>query len=205
MTKKIRRVPICRPEKFIYLTQKQMDALRKQQYVIQDCCCAVLGLSIPFRECVFDHRHRKKGEPLGGVEGLGLLRGVISKKVNTFEGKVKRWYIRAGLKDQIPLPELLRRLADYIETPPIEQIYVHPNEKPKPKKLSKLDYNRVCKFWFLMNPRKRTLPKYPKSGKSSSLWEEWIFSAGEWNRLLQQNKLNFEQKDLIKKAMEMIK
>ena len=26
------------------------------------------------------------------------------------------------------------------------------------------DYKRICKFYFVMFPRKRILPKYPKSG-----------------------------------------
>ena len=192
-------------EKFIYLTARELNKLRKRQYEKQGFCCAVSGLPYELNECVVDHKHKLKSEEIGGPDRLGLCRGVIGKNINTFEGKIVRMYIRFGLREDIELPTLLRRLADYLENPPLEPKYVHPKERPKRKILNKMEYKRVCKYWFLMYPLNRVLPKYPGDKVETPKWKENIRKANEWRRLDIQKKLNEDQRKKISKAMELIK
>jgi hypothetical protein len=188
----------------ILLTQAKLDELRKKQYKKQNGKCAITGLPYDYKDCVFDHKHKRKTDPLGGPEGLGLLRGVIGKNVNTFEGRIYKNFKRYGLSEDIELPDLLRRIADYLENPPMPQIYVHPKERPKRIKLSKLDYWVICRFWFLEHPRKRTLPKYPKDGIQTERWNDMIFKAYEWRKLYRQKKLDKQQIELVEKGKALL-
>jgi hypothetical protein len=86
-------------------------------------------------------------------------------QANSFEGKVAKIYKRYGLHKMIPLPELLRNLADYIENPPCPPMYIHPSERMPVKKLGKRDYNQIIKFYKHKYPNRRYIPNYPKSGK----------------------------------------
>jgi hypothetical protein len=191
-------------DNLVYLTKEQLGELRKKQYKRQGNKCAITGLPYDIKDCVFDHRHKLKSEMLGGPKGLGLLRGVIGRNVNTLEGKIQRVYKRYGLSEDISLPDLLRRIADYIENPPIEQIYVHPNEKPKRKKLSKPDYKRVCKYYFCIYPKRKKLPKYPGDSIETPKWADWIDKANGWNNITRKN-LSAKQKKDITRAMELMK
>lgn len=159
-------------DKLIMLTHKQFKQLRRKQYIKQGGKCAILGKKVNINDCVFDHKHKLKSEPLGGPEGLGCLRGVVQNNVNVFEGKLWKLWKRFGLSKTIDLPTLLRKCANYIENPPIDLIYVHPNERPKRKKLKLPDYYRICKYWFVLFPKRRVLPKYPKNGIKTIKWKE---------------------------------
>ena len=75
-------------------------------------------------------------------------------------------YKRYGLYKYIELPDLLRNLANYLEEPPLVHLkYVHPNELPKTKKVSKREFNKLCKYYFKIYPNKTKKPNWPKSGK----------------------------------------
>jgi len=150
--------------KLIQLTWAELKKLRKVQWLKQNKVCPILQQEIEYNKAVFDHKHKKKNEE-AGIYGKGLLRGVLHNQANVFEGKVARLYIRYGLHKFISLVDLLRNTADYIEHPPMRPEYIHPNERPKPKKLGKRDYNKICKYYFEMYPKRRKLPEYPKSGK----------------------------------------
>ena len=153
------------------LNQKEFKELRYKQWIKQGKCCPILKQRILYRKAVFDHKHKTKKEKLG-EDGKGLLRGVLHFQANIMEGKIAKVYKRYGLHKYIPLPELLRNIATYIESPPMKQGYVHPSERPKSRKLGKREYNRICKFYFKVFPRRRKLPEYPKSGKMSKMLEE---------------------------------
>ena len=140
-------------------------------------------MSIAYSEAVFDHKHKTKKEKLG-EDGKGLLRGVLHFQANVFEGKVARLYIRCGLHKLIPLPDLLRNTADYIEHPPMKPEYIHPNERPKPKKLTKTEFKRICKHYFEMYPKRKKLPEYPKSGKLTKKFKRML---DEVNKLKEKN------------------
>lgn len=193
-------------EKLKMINHRQLGELRKVQYKKQGGVCAISGLPYDLKDTVVDHKHKLKSEPLGGPDGLGLVRGVIGKNINTFEGKCYRLWIRFGLREDISLPDLLRRMADYIEKPPMNgEKIVHPKERPKRPRLKIPDYKLVCKYWFCIYPRKRTLPKYPGDSVKTPKWKEHIHVAKEWRRMDRQNKLSKKQRSKIKKAMELRK
>ena len=191
-------------QKLIPLTQSELTKIRKKQYQKQKGICGILKIPIKESECVIDHKHKLKSEECGGPDGLGCLRGVVHRNANTFEGKVVKLYKRYGLSKQIDLSSLLRNVADYIEKPLMEPKYIHPNEREKRKKLNKTDYKRICKFYFVMFPRKRILPKYPKSGLINNTIEGLLSGANILNcRKLKD--FTIKEKELIKKAQIMIK
>jgi len=164
------------------ITQKEFKELRYKQWCKQGKFCPILQQRIEYKDAVFDHCHRTKKEILG-EEGKGCLRGVIHFQVNSFEGKVTNSFKRYGLhKFNISLPEMLRNLAAYIENPPMKPEYIHPKERPKPKKLGKRDFNRIIKYYFQMFPRKRKLPIYPKSGRTNKRFEEMLKIANKLHR-----------------------
>lgn len=73
-------------------------------------------LKVPFKEAkCLDHDHETQ-----------KIRGVLGRNSNAFEGKVFNAYVRCmrWLTD-IPLPELLRNLADYLETD-VKHLPYHP-------------------------------------------------------------------------------
>ena len=151
--------------KFKEITHAEFIKLRKEQWLAQDKFCPILRQQIAYEDAVFDHKHKNKSEPVG-EDGKGLLRGVLHFQANSWEGKCANSFKRYGMhKLGISLSEALRNLADYIDNPPLREKIVHPNERPKAKKLLKRDYKRICKYYFEMFPTRRKLPVYPKSGK----------------------------------------
>ena len=164
---------------FKQITHSQMKELRFKQLLKQGCICPILKQVIEFEDSVLDHKHKRKDEPIG-ENGKGLLRGVLHFQANSWEGKVTNAFKRYGLhKFGISLPDALRNLAKYIESPPMPPIYIHPDEKEKAKKLGKRDYNLICKYYFQIYPRRKKLPEYPKSGKTNKMFEELLEKAKE--------------------------
>lgn len=164
---------------FKQITWKQLKELRKKQWILQERKCAVLNKEIDYKDATMDHKHLKKGEKIG-KNGAGLLRGVLDFRVNAFEGKVLSWYKRRGLHKLIDLPSLLRNLAKFLENPPMKPVYIHPSENKKPKKLGKRDYNKLCKYYFKIYPKKKRLPKYPRSGKMTKTFEKYMKDLEEF-------------------------
>ena len=162
--------------KMLQLKQKDLREYRNQQWLLQKKKCAVTGLPLAFEKSVVDHCHKRKNEPIG-VDGKGMVRGVIHFKVNSLEGKIANAYKRYGLSEIMPLPELLRCLADYIENPPVQNV-IHPSSIPKVKKKkpSKRDIKRVLKFWKEMYP-KRKVPTAPTT--LTKQWQEYIDKSKE--------------------------
>lgn len=173
---------VCYKMELKEITQKEFKELRYEQWRKQWCECPILKQKILYKDAVFDHKHKTKLEKLG-ENGKGCLRGVIHFQANSFEGKVTNSFKRYGLhKFNIPLPEMLRNLADYVENPPMKPEYIHPKERPKAKKLGKRDFNRIIKYYFQMFPRKRKLPIYPKSGKMNKKFEKMLETANKLHR-----------------------
>lgn len=146
------------------LTNTELADLRKQQWENQDRKCAILHQHIPLDEAVLDHKHKLKREP-AGPDGKGLLRGVLHRHANILEGKIFRIYRQYHLDEIIPLPKLLRNIANYIENPPMPPLYIHPSEAPTRRVIGKRLYNKICKYYFKRYPRRKILPDYPKKGK----------------------------------------
>jgi len=162
------------------ITYKELKELRYEQWKQQWCLCPILKQKIDYKNAAFDHKHKTKTEKIG-KDGKGLLRGVVHFQANIMEGKIVRIYKRYGLNKFIPLPELLRNIADYIENPPMQPEYIHPNEREF-KKLSKRDFNKICKYYFQMYPKRRKLPVYPKSGKMNKEFEIMLKKANQLHR-----------------------
>ena len=142
----------------IQVQHKNLKKLRFKLYNKQNGICPLLKLKIPFKDAVVDHKHKTANE-LIGVKGAGLIRGVIHKSANALEGKILNNFKRLGLPKYIDLPAFLRNLADYLEQEPLPLI--HPNEKPKPKHLKKISYNKLRKAYT----GTAKFPDYPKSKK----------------------------------------
>jgi hypothetical protein len=163
---------------YVQLKHSEIKELRERLHKEQGEICPILGIKVGYDEIALDHLHKLLAE-VAGPDGKGLIRGSISKIANTFEGKVSNAYRRYGLSKFIDLPTLLRNLADFLENPPCEQIYIHPSEAKKREKLMKRDFNRVKKYYFQMYPRKRKLPKWPKSGILSEEMRKMILEAND--------------------------
>ena len=147
------------------LTNTELADLRKQQWENQDRKCAILKQHISLNEAVLDHKHKLKRE-LVGPDGKGLLRGVLHRHANILEGKIFRIYRQYHLDEIIPLPKLLRNIANYIEYPPMPPVYIHPSEEVSARQvIGKRLYNKICKHYFKRYPRRKTLPKSPKKGR----------------------------------------
>lgn len=161
------------PKKLIYLTGPEAKALRKELYKKQRGICPILNRPMKFKDCVLDHKHKKKKQK-AGPNGRGLVRGVIHNQANSLEGIIAKKFKRQGVHKYTTLPDYLRRLADYLEKPTLPPIYVHPDERPKPKKLTKTEYKRIKKYYFEIYPRRRKFPKYPYKGKMSKKWAKLL-------------------------------
>lgn len=164
--------------KFKEITHSEFMELKFKQWNKQKRICPILKQEITYDRAVFDHKHKIKSEKIG-ENGKGLLRGVIHNQANVIEGKIVKLYKRYGLHKFILLPELLRNIADYIENPPMKPEYVHPSERPKPKKLGKRDFNRICKYYFQMYPKRKMILMYPKSGKMSKELSQMLEKANK--------------------------
>jgi len=159
-----------------------LKELRYKQWLKQNKTCPILKQKIEYKDAVADHKHKTKAEKLG-EDGKGLLRGVLHFQANSWEGKVTNAFKRYGLhKFDISLPQALINLAAYIENPPMKPEWIHPNCRPKAKKIGKRDFNLICKYYFEMFPKKRKLPMYPKSGKLTKKLEEDLKMASKLHK-----------------------
>lgn len=164
------------------ITHAKLKDLRFKQLLKQGCICPILKQEIQFKDSVFDHKRKRKDEPVG-KDGKGLLRGVIHRQANVIEGKIARLYKRYGLDKFIALPDLLRNIADYLENPPMkDQRIVHPDERTKPKRerLSKRKYQTICKYYFRAFPRRKKMFNYPKNGYLTKEAKETVDAFDKW-------------------------
>ncbi len=140
------------------LKQKDLKPLRIKLHKEQDNICPILKQEFDLSEMVVDHQHKYKKSDTNGVDGGGMVRGVIHNQANVLEGKISNAYRRYGLHKFISLPEYLRNLASYLEQENLS--YYHPTEAPKPKKLKKRSYIQLRKVYV----GRARFPDYPKSG-----------------------------------------
>jgi len=181
------------------LTSTELSKM-KNRYVNSNIICPILQITLDKDSAVVDHKHITKSDVKKrktGEDGKGLLRGVIHNQANVFIGKIEKGFARSGChKFDLSISDQLRNIADYIESPPLPQIYIHPNERIKIDKLTKTDYSRIIKYWFQMFPKARTVPAYPKNGirrekqkdgtikeiykaKKTPKWITWLNMANE--------------------------
>ena len=152
-----------RKKKLIQITQNEKTDFRIKWYKQQNGICPILKKKVSFDKVALDHKHKRKNDPVG-PNGDGLCRGVIQMQANALEGKIINNFKRLGLEKHIDICSFLRNLADYLEHPPIPQIYIHPDEEKKPLKIKKNWFNKLNKLYQKKYPKRKALV-YPKSEK----------------------------------------
>lgn len=164
-----------------YIQMKQSDILefKKKKYKELNGICPVLGIKLPLEQFVVDHAHGKSNKEIG-EDGSSLVRGILDRRVNSWEGKICNGFIRYGLhKEDIGIYNALRNLADYLEFSKTN--FIHPSEKPKERKVTKKCYNILVKKIKLSNlssKKKEKIPTYPKSGKLTVALEKLFEKHG---------------------------
>jgi len=168
---------------YIEMKQKDIRVLKEKLWLMNDKKCPVLGKDIPLEKMVLDHAHKRNAEAYSPTKGV--VREALDKRANAILGKVENALKRTGLgyEEDFDLPTFLRNAADYFERGAYvdEQgdMYVHPSEVPKEPKLSKSNYNKLCKLYEneLFVPKrkgqkKKAMPKYPASKKLTKALKE---------------------------------
>lgn len=155
----------------VQLKSSEVKDLRNKWLEEQGFKCPVLNRLIEPSEATLDHLHKLKTED-PDESGKGCCRGVLSFKANSWEGKVTNSFRRMGLhKENITLPEALRNLATYLEDNKLgEEIkYIHPNEKPPKRILTKRSHAELAKA-----ASNSKIPSYKKGILTKKLEELYI-------------------------------
>ncbi|MFA7287361.1 MAG: endonuclease domain-containing protein [Melioribacteraceae bacterium] len=156
-------------KELIQLKHSDLPILKKKMYEEQNGICPILKVKFPLESFVIDHMHGSKGKEIG-ENGSSCCRGAISAQSNSWEGKVTNSFIRYGLhKFGVDIWDVLRNLADYLEN--ARTNFIHPTERPKVPKFTKVSYNNLVKEIKKKN-RKEKIPDYPKSGKLTKKFGE---------------------------------
>jgi hypothetical protein len=142
------------------LKSSEVKQLRTEILEEQNGCCALCKEPITETTGIsLDHQHKKKSDPVG-PDGDGLIRGVLCRACNVWEGKIwnntQRYRQPESVKDRI---DMLKSLISYYEKGTYD--IIHPTEKPKDPTVSKRNYNKLKKAY----DGKKKFPEYPKSGK----------------------------------------
>lgn len=141
------------------LKHKHIKEVREWMLIEQAYKCPLCGYPIDPSDSALDHQHRTKLETIG-VDGAGLVRGVLHRNCNSVEGQMLGKFKRSGVKD-IKFSDFLRNLAEYYD----ETNYnlIHPNERKEPTKMGKRIFNRISVAYRMKYPKRKPL-EYPKSG-----------------------------------------
>lgn len=141
----------------IYLKTTDVKALREKLLEQQNSICPLCGRTISNDKAVLDHQHRqRKSDPIG-VNGDGMVRGVLCNNCNQIEGKIANALKRfQGITQKSDKIDFLYNLIKYYTH--YQTDYVHPSEKLPVQKISKRQYNKLVKVC------KTKVPDYPKSG-----------------------------------------
>ena len=135
-------VPEVPKRVLIQLKTKDVSEYRDKICKEQDGKCAICREELKENSgASLDHQHMTQKENCG-EDGAGLIRGVLCRDCNVFEGKIWNNSKRYGKFDT--LPQFLRCLADYLEKEPYP--YIHPSEAPKHQTVSKRQYNKLVKL-----------------------------------------------------------
>lgn len=147
------------------MQDKELKPFREAKVLELDHICPICKNKREKHEFVVDHKHKTKTET-NGVNGAGMIRGVICFKCNSAEGRMLSKFKRSGLHKDTDFADFLRTLADYLELETTNLI--HPTEKVKVKPLMKRPFNKIKKLHDIKYPRRKKL-EYPKSGKPTKM------------------------------------
>lgn len=168
---------------YIEMKQKDIKVLKEKIWLENGKKCPVLGREIPLEKMALDHAHKRNDEEYSPTKGV--IRTSLDWRANAILGKVENALKRTGLEfdEGFDLPTFLRNAADYFEAGAYVNedgdMFIHPNECPKPKKLSKKNYNKCKKLYnnevfvpVRKNQKKKPFPEFPSSGKPIKLLVE---------------------------------
>jgi len=149
-----------------YMSQNEIKNLKEKIWLKNNKRCPILQKEIPLDKMVLDHKHKLRSETPD--KELGACRESLEFRANAMAGKIENIYKRYGFhKEDLSLPEMLRNIADYLENGSYKDTYdnkdlyyIHPNEVPKRKKVSKRDMNLLIKWWSVLKPRAKKAPKF---------------------------------------------
>lgn len=153
------------------ISPKELKSLREELLQKQDHKCAICGVEL-YGDALnqhVDHQHCFKSEELG-VNGAGLIRGVLCRNCNALEGKIWNNAHRYGVTDcNDPVGsrvEFLKNLIEYYNNNYQHQENVlHPSEK-RIEKLEKRTYNKLLKWYkskdfaYKRNGELKAFPKF---------------------------------------------
>jgi hypothetical protein len=163
----------------------EVKSLKEKLWLKNNKKCPLLEVEVELDKMALDHIHKLVSEEASDQKGT--IRNAIEFRANALEGKItnnwKRYFGADESKHPIDLPTYLRNLADYLEKGAYCDedgcYYIHPNERPREKKLSKRNYNKLKKLYeqeeFIpvrKNQKKKPMPEYPKSGKMTKALSE---------------------------------
>ena len=135
----------------------EVKELREKILENQGFKCAICGKTLSEDDAgiSLDHQHRLNKNQALGTDGAGLIRGVLCRDCNVYEGKIwnngTRYKQFKTVKERI---EFLKQLIQYYEAGTYP--FIHPTEKVPEKSISKRQYNKLKKVC----PK---VPEYPKS------------------------------------------
>jgi len=164
----------------VEMKQSEIILLKNYLHNKQNKICPLLKVEVPLDKVALDHQHKLKNVNASKENG-GLVRGAIDFRANALEGKiVNGWKRLFGTNEEnypITLPDYLRNLADYLESPPCEPVYIHPNEvTDKRIPFNQNDYNRIKKYWSYLFPNKKIIspPSLKLKKKNKYMSKEMI-------------------------------
>ena len=142
-------------ETLTILKTKDIKTIKQMLLEKQGYRCAICGKELTLENSVLDHQHKQRKSDKNGVNGDGLVRGVICQEDNLSEGKI--WNATGrfqGARTPQDRIDWLRKLIQYYEAGTYP--FIHPTEKVPEKSISKRQYNKLKKVC----PK---VPEYPKS------------------------------------------
>lgn len=138
----------------VKLKTTEIQQLREKLAKEQGGVCPLCGK--PLTLACLDHQHKRRKADAPGVDGAGLVRGVLCRDCNALEGRIwnamDRHLQPETVKDRV---QFLKNLISYYNKEPQKILY--PGEDIPKKKLSKRNFNALKKLSGLKI-------EYPKSG-----------------------------------------
>lgn len=152
---------------FKVIKSSQIKKLRDSIKSLQEGKCRICGCELTSKsKSALDHQHLTKAEELG-VNGGGLIRGVLCGNCNILEGKIWNGIKRYGFAKNHPVEDrvaFLESLIHYYKDnyQQVERV-LHPSEN-RAEKITKAQYNKLKKTYEKIKPDYE-FPKYPTKGK----------------------------------------
>ena len=162
--------------------------LIRESLLKKSCICPICNKEIV--SPVLDHQHKKK------VRGTGRIRNNICSNCNVFIAKTENNCTRFKIAQE-ELPEVLKNISDYFGAQ--QYNIVHYTDKESRPTLSKIQANKVLKYWEYLYPGKNKKLTYPKSGILTKDWEEALKRFDEFQNRSQIGFSKNNYKLLVKK------